>query len=489
MKIRDCLAALTVFAALFAAPVVGQSQPTDKAGKPQAPRPGATPAEQAQFLQKNAEAQMQELQARMFRLSELIKDTEPGDASRLLLAVRKAREELIIEQMKEVLELIGQRDLTRAAEGEKQIIAKLEELKKLLLAAENDLILQLERLRKIESALQKLDAAIKEQKRQEGQTGEMAKQQKDNKPVEPSKFNAAKQEQERNRQATEAINQLMKALGSSGAKAGAALGGACQSMSGAEGSLGGSKAGEAQPRQTEATKKLEQAKQELERERAKLLAEIEKQVKAQVLENLKQMLDRQRLIRESTERLGERLMSADREAALKAKRLATAEQHVINIADQTVSLIEQTQFSVALPPALRSIQRRCVYVMSDLSAGRGDARNVAAQKQIEKDIEALIETMKDFAPRGTPGQSNCQGCNGSKNKLLAELRVLRLLQLRVNEETKDADGRRAAALASVDLPQEVKEKIGTVRDNQGQVHSATERLHKSVCPDCLKGEH
>lgn len=454
-----------------------------------APKPGITAAEQAQFQQKNAEAQMRELQERMYRLAELIKETEPGDASRLLLAVRKAREELIIEQMKEVLELIDRRDLGKATEGEKQIIAKLEELKKLLLAAENDLVLQLERLRKIESALQKLEAAIKEQKRQEGQTGQMAQQQKENKPVEPSKFTGAKQEQEKNRQATDAINQLTKALGQSGAKAGAALGGACQSMSGAEASLGGSKAGDAQPKQGDAVKKLEQAKAELERERAKLLAEIEKQVKAQVLENLKQMLDRQRLIRESTEKLGERLMSADREAVLRARRLATAEQHVINIAEQTVALIEQTQFSVALPPAIRSIQRRCVYVMSDLSAGRGTPQNIAAQKEIERDIEALIETLKEFAPRGTPGQSNCKGCNGSKNKLLAELRVLRLLQLRVNDETRDADGRRAAALASPDLPQEVRDKIGSVRNNQEQVHAATDKLHKSVCPECLAGEH
>jgi hypothetical protein len=260
-------------------------------------------------------------------------------------------------------------------------------------------------------------------------------------------------------------------------------------MSAAEGSLGGQKAGEAQPKQGEAVKQLERAKEELERERAKLLAEIEKQVRAQVLENLQQMLDRQRLIRESTEKLRERLMSADREALLRARRLATAEQHVINIADQTVALIEQTQFSVALPPAIRSVQRRCVYVMSDLSAGRGDEKVVAAQRQIEKDLEALIETMKEFTPRGSPGQSNCKGCNGSKNKLLAELKVLRLLQLRVNEETRDADGRRAGALASADLPQEVREKITTVRDNQAQVRSATDKLHKSVCPECLAGEH
>jgi LuxR family maltose regulon positive regulatory protein len=42
--------------------------------------------------------------------------------------------------------------------------------------------------------------------------------------------------------------------------------------------------------------------------------------------------------------------------------------------------------------------------------------------------------MKEFAPRGTPGQSNCKGCGGSKNKLLAELRVLRLLPTHLSLE-------------------------------------------------------
>lgn len=450
------------------------------------PKPGVTPAEQAQFQQKNAEAQMQELQGRMYRLAEMVKEAEPGDASRLLLAVRKAREELIIEQMKEVLELIDKRDLPKATEDQKQIIAKLEELKKLLLAADNDLVLQLERLRKIESALQKLDAAIKEQKRQEGQTAEMAKQQGQNKPPEPAKFDGAKQEQQKNRQATEAVTQLTKLLGAAGAKAGACLGGAGQSMSGAEGSLSNQKAPDANQQQAEAVKKLQQAKDELEREKKKLLAEIEKQVRGQVLENLQQMLDRQKLVRESTMKLGERLMSADRQAVVQAKRLATAEQHIVNIADQTVSLIEQTQFSVALPPAIRSVQRRCVYVAADLTAGHGEARVIAAQVQIEKDIQDLIDTLKQTPPTGSPGQSNCKGCGGNKNKLLAELKVLRLLQLRVNEETRDVDGTRAAALASTDLPAELKEKITSVKDNQVQVHDATDKLHKSVCPDCLK---
>jgi hypothetical protein len=453
---------------------------------PSKERHNVSPAEQAQFQQQHAAAQMQELEGRMFRLAETIRNTEPSDSARLLLGVRKAREELILEQMKEVMDLIGQKDLNKATDEQKRLIAKLEELKKLLLAGDDDLILQLERLKKMEAAIAKLDALIKEEKRQEAQSGEMAEQQKKSQPVDPSKFDAAKQDQQKNRQATETVAQQVRELGPAGAKAGASLGGACNSMGSAESSLSGKKPGEAAGQQGEAAKALEQAKKELEKEKQKLLEEIEKQVRAQVIENLTQMLERQKLVRESTEKLTSRLEAADRDAVLRAKRLATAEQHIVNIADQTVELIEVTRFSVALPPAIRSVQRRCLYVVADLEAGRGDTKVVAAEKQIEKDLADLIDTMKQAASMASAGKSNCKGCNGNKNKLLAELKVLRLLQLRVNEETRDADGRRAAALA--ELPPELKEKIGSIRNNQSDTRDAAEKIHRAICPHCLNGD-
>jgi hypothetical protein len=457
----------------------GQASPATK--------PAVSSADQAVFQQKNAAAQMQELEGRMFKLAETIRQTEPSDSARLLLGVRKAREQLIVEQMKEVLEKIGQqKDLDKATEEQKQLIAKLEELKKLLLAGENDLILQLERLKKMESAIAKLEGLIKEQKRQEAQSGKLADQQKKSASPEASKFAEAKNQQAQNRQGSEAVAQQVRELGAAGNKAGTCLGSAGGSMSSAESQLQGQKAADAATQQSEAAKALEQAKKELEAERQKLLEEVEKQVRAQVIENLTQMLDRQKLVREQTEKLSAGLQSGDREAALRAKRLATAEKHIVGIADQTVELIELTQFSVALPPAIRGVQRQCLYVTADLEAGRGDAKVVAAEQQVERDLTDLIDTMKQAAAMASAGNSQCKGCKGNKNKLLAELKVLRLMQLRVNEETKDADGRRAAALA--ELPADLKAKIGTIRDNQGQAHDAADKIHRSVCPDCLAPE-
>src|SRR6188472_2521414 len=106
---------------------------------PVGPTTQVTPADQIQFQQKNIQAQMQELEERMFHLAELIREMEPGDSAKLIMAVRRAREQLIVEQMKEVLELISTKDLSKASEEQKQVLKKLEELKKVLLAADLDL--------------------------------------------------------------------------------------------------------------------------------------------------------------------------------------------------------------------------------------------------------------------------------------------------------------------------------------------------------------
>jgi hypothetical protein len=83
-------------------------------------------------------------------------------------------------------------------------------------------------------------------------------------------------------------------------------------------------------------------------------------------------------------------------------------------------------------------------------------------------------------------QSNCKSCNGNKNKLLAELKIVRLMQTRVNGETRDADASRAAV---AELTPALQGKIVAARDGQKNVRDAMEKLHQAVCPDCIEGTH
>jgi len=273
-----------------------------------------TTIDQVQFRQANAQAQMDELQNRMFRLANLTREAEPDDAVKLLMAVRTARQQLILEQMRTNLGLLNTKDFAHAADEQAQIIAKLEELKKLLTSGVGDLEMLLERLRAIDESIKKLDAATAEEKRQGNASGNLAAQQPKPADAKPSNLSNAlnnlKQDQQQNRKATDNIAQAVKGLGGSAAAAGATLGSASQSMSTAEGSLGSGKPSDAQARQNEAVASMQEARKKLNEERDKVMAAVEKLVRKQVVMNLTEMLERQKSVRAGTELAVERTGSS-----------------------------------------------------------------------------------------------------------------------------------------------------------------------------------
>jgi hypothetical protein len=434
------------------------------------------PQDQVEFRQKTVEAQMQELQERMYRLGEMTREAEPDDSARLLMAVRKAREGLIIEQMKEVLDVIARNDLGRASDDQTQVIAKLEELKKLLTTTDLDLELQLQRLRDLNKAIAQLDNAIKDEKRQRDQNGILAKAAANaptTSPTHPAPLAGAKQEQQQTRHTTETVAQAVKDLGPAPAKAGDVLGSACQSMSLAEGNLGGGKPADASSQQSQAVDQMQKARDQLDAERQKIIEELEREVRKQVVLNLMEMLDRQKAVREATQAMGGEPSGS---TVGRAKQLATSETSIITIGDQTLALIDETQFSVALPPALREVDAECAVIVGDLQNNQVGQPLVTREKQVEQDLSDLIDTFKQLAS-AKMGKGQCRGCKGDKNKLLAELRVLRMLQVRVNAQTEQADQERDGQAG---LSDELKAKIAAARDAQGQVRDATDEIHRQL---------
>jgi transposase len=432
-----------------------------------------SPADQLQFQQKTAQTQMEELQERMFHLADLTRESEPDDSTRLLMALRKARESLIIEQMRDVLDQISHADLSKASDGEAQVLVKLEELKKLLTSTDFDLQMQLERLHALTTSLQKLDAAIKEEKRQGDQSDKFAAAKKDGK-LDPAALTPAQQDQKQNRQATDSIAQTVKDLGPGPATAAQTLASATQSMSQAESSLGGGEPKDAAGLQGQATDAMKKARDQLEAERQKILTEIQSQVRKQVIANLTEMLDRQKSVRGATEALAGMKLDADRQTTLRYQQLSSAQAAITRIGEETVDLINETQFSVALPPALQDICASSSDVSNRLQTGSANTAVVGDQKQIEHDLADLIDTFKELnADPGDPSQCNCKG---NKNKLLAELKVLRLLQTRVNDRTARVDAERVTAPADT----AALAKVDGVRASQQDVQIATDKIHQEL---------
>jgi hypothetical protein len=561
--------------------------------------------EELSFLQAKVAAQMSELEERMFRLSEALKGLEPENASRLLIGLKYAREELIQLQMKEVQLALNSLKYSDALVEEKQLLAKLQRLEQLLLSPDLDFQLQLERLRLMRDLLRRLDAAIKEEEREKSETDQSAeiekqlkelrekmatldelikrqkthieandklrgtkdsdakrdpvtdaKSEEKDRPAEPTvesligeqdqtrektetlakafepvgeaaksmeqavtglkssrldealphqqqaleslkkamdslkdqekklekelteeKFSAMKKDQAGNRKTTEGISETAVQLGDAGAGARTELIRAAGSMSNAEGSFGNQNASDADVSQGEALASLKYAREQLADEAEKLLNRLRAEIKKRTIEGIVQMLEGQIAIRQSTERLGPRAKEGARNVLTSIVALGTAEQKLIVIGEGLTALVEETEFGIALPAALRSITDGMTDVKERLAAADASADVIAAEKQIEEDLAALLEAMKQLPSQGDGGRAQAGNASDRErqlNRLIAELKIVRMLQVRVNRDTKETDKKRPAD--AKDLPAALTRRIESLQDRQEDVHDVTERI-------------
>lgn len=567
--------------------------------------------EELSFQQSKVSSQMSELEERMFRLSDALKSLEPENASRLLIGLKYAREELIQLQMKEIQNALSTLKYNDAAADQKQLLAKLHRLEQLLLSPDLDFQLQLERLRLMREILRRLDAAIKEEERERlasdsvaeaekklkmqraklamlaelvksqternqttenlfgvtptGATDEtgpvdalaaanaapaktpepadlesLVKAQGDTresaKPLEaemPLVADAAKsmdravdglksarpvdgyphqeqalqqlkkaietlQEEERdleaaiserrfqelrkdqagNRKTTDGISETAIQLGDAGAAARLDMGRAATNMMSAEGSLGGMLPNAAADSQDDAVEALKAARAKLAAEEQKLMNRLRGEVKKRTLEGIVQMLEGQIVIRQSTERLGPRLKDGQRSVLNSVVSLSTAENKLIVIGDGLVSLVEETEFGIALPAALRSILDGMTEVKDRLAVPDASPEVIAAQKQIEEDLQTLLDAMRQLPSNNGNGRNGNNNGRSDRerqlNQIIAELKMVRMLQVRVNRDTLDVDGKRPAELK--DLGVELARRIEALQGRQEDVRDVTERI-------------
>ena len=125
---------------------------------------------------------------------------------------------------------------------------------------------------------------------------------------------------------------------------------------------------------------------------------------------------------------------------------------------------------------MEEIKGNCSLVAERLDTGSADGPLVDDEKQIEQDLSDLLDTFKQLAAQ-PQGEGNCRGCKGNKNKLLAELKTLRLLQTQV---PSIQPGWMAQRVATGDASVGMQDKISGVRDEQEQVKTAVQRLEDEL---------
>lgn len=210
----------------------------------------------------------------------------------------------------------------------------------------------------------------------------------------------------------------------------------------------------AQEDQEQAVKELEQAKAELE----EILRQLREEQIARTLKQLearfREMLEAQLLVYEGTLRLDkvpdER---RDRNHLIEAGRQSRREGEIVAEADKALALLREEASSVAIPEAIEQMREDMLTVVEWLAEG-----NVGELTQgVEEDVIAALEEMIDALEKAQrdqerqqqqPPQQPQQPQDQPLVDKLAELKMIRALQMRVNKRTerysKLIDGEQAA---------------------------------------------
>ncbi|MDG3008267.1 hypothetical protein [Paludisphaera mucosa] len=435
--------------------------------------PNVSDRDSIEFTQENVASQMNELEERMFRLSEALRSLEPENASRLKLALKFSREELILQQMKDARKLLKDAQLSKAETEVREMLAKLDHLRRLLLAEDLDFQMKLARLRQMRETLNRLDRIVQEERRELAwsKTAKEAKAAKDD-------FKKTEKDQAGNRGASDALASASSRLGNQGIALQKDLIRASAAMGEAEGQLSKEAADPAAVKQDEALKHLVKGRTDLGKAAEALLVELRTELQQRILAELNEMHEIQVSIRETTEAQAPRVAQKSRTALLLVTGLAPKEAELADRIDQLRALTEETEFGIALPTSLRVIGREMTHASELLKNGDPTEPTVVLEKRIEEDLLALAEAMRRLPastpPKpGTPLPKDLRQREQELNRLIAELKMIRLLQSRVNDDTVKVDqGRPGEAI----LPPALKRDIETLESSQDEIRETLGKL-------------
>jgi hypothetical protein len=292
----------------------------------------------------------------------------------------------------------------------------------------------------------------------------------------PEKFAEMRKDQEANRRTNEDVSEMTRALGSNGTAALAELLRANGNMGGAEGAFGKSQAGEGNGEQGRSLAALKYAQELLAEEAERLARQLRQEVKKRVIDGLSAMLEEQIAVRGRTVTLAKGVKDGSRQALNAVTGLAKREEKITDLAQELINVVEETEFGIALPAALAAIRGATEGVQMSLAEGDASEEVVAAEKQIEADLKTMLDVVNEMSDANSKSGKRRRGGmedeRKEQNRIISELKMIRLLQTRTQQNTTDVDAKRATASLSPALRKRIEELEGRQED----IRDATERL-------------
>jgi hypothetical protein len=240
-------------------------------------------------------------------------------------------------------------------------------------------------------------------------------------------------------------------------------------MGSAEGAFGNSQAGQGNGEQGKALAALKYAEEQLAEEAERLARQLRREVQKRVVEGLTAMLEMQVAVRERTVAAAPGVKEGSRQALAALAALAKREEKITNKAQELINVVEETEFGIALPAALAAVRDATESVQ--MSLAEGDASNdvVKAEKQIESDLKDMLEVVSEMSDanskKGRRGGNSPEEQRKEQNRIISELKMIRLLETRVHQST-----------AAEALSASIRKRIENLEGRQEDIRDATEQL-------------
>jgi len=221
------------------------------------------------------------------------------------------------------------------------------------------------------------------------------------------------------------------------------LGAAEQRMRKAQEKLDEAKRRDARQEQEKAIEELETARAELEEILRQMREEEVERLLVQLETRLRTMLRAERAVLAGADKLAAEQSQADRERQLEAVRLSR-EQNVIGIdAAKALTLVRDDGSAVAIPEALEQVRDDSGQAAARLARGDvgGTTRGILQDlvTSLEEMLAALEKAQQEQQARQQQGNQGGRPAEPGEQPLvdkLAELKMIRSLQMRVNSRTK-----------------------------------------------------
>ncbi len=234
--------------------------------------------------------------------------------------------------------------------------------------------------------------------------------------------------------------------------------------------------------QDDAIRKLMEAKEKIEEILRQLREEEQKLMLAALEARFKKMLAAQLFIYHDTVRLSKAGESEKASAQARAVKLSQGEQEILIDADKALILLKEEGSSIAFPESVAGIRQDVQNLVAWLRDAKVGELTQAVEKDVIEALEELIEALQkemeksdDDKKKQQQQQQEDQEQSPPLVDQLAELKMLRSLQLRVNRRTKQLgrtfDGEQATQ-------EEAVQQLQQLSGRQSRIQQATSDLVK-----------